>query len=194
MSKLKTIREQQNLTQEELSEKSGISVRTIQRIESGVEPKGHTLKILSKTFGIEAESLKNDTIKENNAKREFNHSLHSNEETIDLSKIKLINLSSVLFVVIPPFNILAPLIFSHILKRKSGLTKEIISIQILWTIFSVILFMLSSFAKNWYSLGSKFILVVMVLLALSNVFIILRNSAELDRKEKLFFQLNFNII
>jgi transcriptional regulator with XRE-family HTH domain len=44
MSKLKQIREQQNLTQEELAEKSGISVRTIQRIESGTEPKGHTLK------------------------------------------------------------------------------------------------------------------------------------------------------
>jgi transcriptional regulator with XRE-family HTH domain len=31
MSKLKQIREQQNLTQEELAEKSGISVRTIQK-------------------------------------------------------------------------------------------------------------------------------------------------------------------
>ncbi len=45
MSKLKKIREKLNLTQEELSEKSGISVRTIQRIESGNEPKGQTLKI-----------------------------------------------------------------------------------------------------------------------------------------------------
>ncbi|MEN0083119.1 helix-turn-helix transcriptional regulator, partial [Flavobacterium lindanitolerans] len=33
MPNLKLLREQQNLTQEELSEKSGISVRTIQRIE-----------------------------------------------------------------------------------------------------------------------------------------------------------------
>jgi len=35
MSKLKRIREEQHLTQEELSANSGISVRTIQRIESG---------------------------------------------------------------------------------------------------------------------------------------------------------------
>nr|WP_262488543.1 helix-turn-helix transcriptional regulator [Flavobacterium gillisiae] len=34
MSKLKSIRELKNLTQEELSDKSGISARTIQRIES----------------------------------------------------------------------------------------------------------------------------------------------------------------
>ncbi len=52
MSKLKIVREQKNLTQEELSEKSGISVRTIQRIESGIAPKGHTLKALSKTLEI----------------------------------------------------------------------------------------------------------------------------------------------
>jgi transcriptional regulator with XRE-family HTH domain len=38
MSKLKVLRQLQNLTQEELY-KSGISVRTIQRIETGKEPK-----------------------------------------------------------------------------------------------------------------------------------------------------------
>ena len=37
MSSLKTLREQQNLTQEELSKKSGVSTRTIQRIETGKE-------------------------------------------------------------------------------------------------------------------------------------------------------------
>ena len=34
MSKLEAIREFQNLTQEELAPKSGVSVRTIQRIET----------------------------------------------------------------------------------------------------------------------------------------------------------------
>ena len=52
MSKLKINRERLNLTQEELSDQSGISVRTIQRIESGNEPKGQTLKILAKTLGV----------------------------------------------------------------------------------------------------------------------------------------------
>ncbi len=52
MSRLKEIREQKNLTQEELLEQSNISVRTIQRIEAGTEPKGHTLKILAKSLAI----------------------------------------------------------------------------------------------------------------------------------------------
>lgn len=48
MSLLLEHREKQNLTQEELAAKSGVSVRTIQRIESGITPKGYTLESLSK--------------------------------------------------------------------------------------------------------------------------------------------------
>ena len=48
MTNLIKFREQQNLTQEELAEKSGLSVRTIQRIEAGTLPKGYTLKVLAK--------------------------------------------------------------------------------------------------------------------------------------------------
>ena len=59
MSRLKEIREQKNLTQEELSEQSNISVRTIQRIEAGTEPKGHTLKILAKSLDISESDLLN---------------------------------------------------------------------------------------------------------------------------------------
>ena len=57
MSKLKSFRELQNLTQEELSEKSGISVRTIQRIETGKDPKGYTLRVLAKALEIEENEL-----------------------------------------------------------------------------------------------------------------------------------------
>ena len=42
MSKLTKYREKLNLTQNELADKSGVSVRTIQRIEAGSKPKGHS--------------------------------------------------------------------------------------------------------------------------------------------------------
>lgn len=184
MSKLKILREQKNLTQEELSEKSGISVRTIQRIESGTEPKGHTLKMLSKALEVNIDELR---------ERET-ETINSHEPDFNLSKIKLINLSSILFVVFPPANILVPLILTYIFKQRNSLTKEIISVQILWTIISFILFMLSSFAKNWLELSNRFTLLVMVILVLSNVFIILRNAAEIDKKEKLFFRLNYSLL
>lgn len=178
MSKLKKIREKQNLTQEELSDKSGISVRTIQRIEAGNEPKGQTLKILAKTLGVKESEL---------LKQEIPHGINP-------TLLKAINLSSLPFTVIPPVNIIVPLIIMLVTKQFNPLAKQIVSVQILWTVLSVILFMLSAFMKNWFSLGNKFTLVIMILLVLSNVFIILRNTAQIDKKQKLFFKLDFSII
>ncbi|WP_130736275.1 helix-turn-helix domain-containing protein [Flavobacterium sp. J27] len=179
MSKIKKIREELNITQEELSEKSGVSVRTIQRIEAGTEPKGYTLKSLSKALGIEEKEL-----------------LEKEEETFEtnLELIKLINFSALPFAIIPPLNIVVPLAIMFIKKGFNSITKQLITIQILWSIVSAFIFMLASFLKNWFALGSKFILIVMVLLVLSNVYIIIRNTHEIDKKGKLYFQLKFSII
>lgn len=179
MSKLREIRERHNLTQEELSEKSGISVRTIQRIESGTEPKGHTLKILTKTLDLK----ENELIEKPKDQKPINYSF-----------LKIINISSVVFAFLPPVNIALPLSLMFIMKQVNPLTKQIVSVQIIWSIVAIIIFMLSAFMKNWFSLGNKFSLVVMVVLVLSNVFIILRNAAEIDKKGKLYFKLNFSII
>ena len=146
MSKLKIVREQKNLTQEELSEKSGISVRTIQRIESGIAPKGHTLKALSKTLEILETELTDKT--EENRVVEKPEELIVKSQTeigIDFQKIKLINLSSILFVMLPPLNILVPLLLFFALKQKNHLTRQIISLQIIWTILAPIIFMLGFF-------------------------------------------------
>lgn len=179
MSKLKKIREKFNLTQQELSEKSGISVRTIQRIESGTDPKGQTLKILARTLAVnESEFLREEKI----------------PDSINSSLLKVINLSSLPFVIIPPVNILLPLLLMFVKKQFNPLAKQVVSVQIVWTVIAVVLFMLASFIKNWFSFDSWFILVVMISLVLSNIFIILRNAAEIDKKDKLYFQLSFSII
>lgn len=179
MSKLKKIRETHNLTQEELSDKSGISVRTIQRIESGNDPKGQTLKILANSLGV----MENELLKET-----------KNSGQINLSLLKIINLSALLFTIIPPVNIVVPLTIMFAKKQFNPMAKQIVSIQILWTINSFIIFMLSSLAKNWFNLGSKFILLIMIFLVLLNVFLILRNAVEIDKKGKLYFRMNFSII
>lgn len=191
MSKLKTIRELQNLTQEELSEKSGVSVRTIQRIESGKEPKGYTLRVLAQTFGIDEKELQSNSFKIEN-KEESNKNAIVNDEVIspNYSKIKLINLSSIPFIIIPPLNILVPLVLMLAMKQKNTLTKQLISVQIMWTIVAPIIFMLGVFLK----LGHQFTLVVMILIVLSNVYLILRNAIEIDRNKRLHYKLNFSVI
>lgn len=179
MSKLKEIREKHNLTQEELADKSGVSVRTIQRIESGNEPKGHTLKSLANTLEIKEQDLLDKEV----IPIETNFTL-----------LKIINLSSLPFTIIPLANIVVPLFIMFINKKFDHVAKQIVSVQILWLIFAVITFMLSAFMQNWFSLNNKFILLVMIALVLSNVVIILKNAAEIDKKGKLYFNPGFSLI
>jgi len=189
MTKLKNIRELQNLTQEELSKKSGISVRTIQRIETGKEPKGHTLRVIAQALEVKEKELVAD---ESNHKSAIltNQIEHNNVVLINYSLLKIINLSTILFVILPPLNIIVPLALMYVLKQKNNLTQQLISVQIIWTIIAPIVFLLGIFMK----LGKLFTLILIIFIALSNVFIILRNAFEIDRKQKLFCKLNFNLI
>lgn len=194
MSKLKAVREQKNLTQEELSEKSKISVRTIQRIEAGTEPKGHTLRALAKALEIEETSLQdiiivpdmNDEVKDEN----IPEIKEEQQPDINYSLIKIINLSSLLFTLLPPLNILVPLILMFTMKQRNNLVRQIISVQMIWTVMAPIVFMLGIFLK----FGRQFTLVLMIVIVLSNIFIILRNAAEIDRNKKLYFRLKFSMI
>ncbi len=191
MSKLKTIRELQNLTQEELSEKSGVSARTIQRIESGKEPKGYTLRVLAQTFGIDEKELRSNSFEIENKEESNENAIVSNEViATNYSKVKLINLSSLPFVILPLMNILIPLLLMYTMKVKSPITKQIISLQIMWTIIAPIVFMLGIFLK----LGHQFTLILMILIVLTNVFIILRNAIEIDRNQKLRYNLKFSML
>ena len=188
--KLKNIRESQNLTQEELSEKSGISVRTIQRIEAGQEPKDYTLRVLAQTLEISEKELQN-TSSETEVEQSIVHQPNNEKtEEIDFSKVKFINLSSLPFVVLPVLNIVFPVILMYVLKMKHPIIKQIISVQILWTIIAPIVFMIGIFLK----LGRQFTLALIVVIILSNLFIIIRNAMEIDRSKKLYYRLNFSFL
>jgi|JI6StandDraft_1071083.scaffolds.fasta_scaffold01413_11 transcriptional regulator with XRE-family HTH domain len=179
MSRLTLFREKLHLTQEELAEKSRISVRTIQRIEAGTLPKGFTLKSLAKALNInESDLIENEQIEAKN----------------DINWLKMINLSSLFFTFLPPLNIILPLILMALKKQFNPLTKQMVSIQILLTILSVIIFMLSAIMGKWFGLGNRFILIVMILLVLANILIIIRNAVSLDKTQTLYFRLGFSLI
>ncbi|MNK42274.1 helix-turn-helix protein [compost metagenome] len=201
MSELKKIREEKNLTQEELAEKSGISVRTIQRIEAGTEPKGYTLKTLASTLDIsEKDLLISDIPTEeiiidspiliDEIETEQAISTIENEEVFNSTLIKIINLSSLPFAWFPIANFLPPLLIMIFTKEKSPIIKQIISLQIFLAIISPIIFLIVAFLK----LGSASVMITMVSLTLANVFIILRNAYEIDKKQNLRYKLNFSII
>lgn len=191
MSELKKIREKRNLTQEELAEKSGISVRTIQRIEAGTTPKGYTLKTLAESLDVsEKDLLASETIKEEIVIDEVIDTTEENHSLFNSGLIKIINLSSLPFVWLPIANFLLPLLIMFFTKEKSPIVKQIISLQIFLAIISPIIFMLIALLK----LGSVSVMITMIVLVLTNVYIILRNAYEIDKKQDLRYKLNFSII
>jgi len=191
MSELKKIREKRNLTQEELAEKSGISVRTIQRIEAGTTPKGYTLKTLAESLEVsENDLLTSKTIKEEIVIDEIIDTTEENHSLFNSGLIKIINLSSLPFAWLPIANFLLPLLIMFFTKEKSPIVKQIISLQIFLAIISPIIFMLIALLK----LGSVSVMITMIVLVLANVYIILRNAYEIDKKQSLRYKLNFSFI
>ncbi len=195
MSELKKIREKQNLTQEELAEKSGLSVRTIQRIEAGTKPKGYTLKTLASSLDVSQNDLLTPSIPAEelileNLIVEERISLADNEPAENWTLIKIINLSSLPLCWFPIANFLPPLLIMLISKQKSPLARQIISLQILLSIIAPIIFMLVVLLK----LGKESVIMTIIALILSDIYIILRNAYQLDKNKMLYYKLNFNLL
>ena len=179
MSILLELREKLNLTQEELADKAKVSVRTIQRIEAGTRPKGFTLEALSNALGVSKNVLLEDKIESNNINKQL---------------IKYINLSSIILIILPLGSILLPLIIMYWKKEINTITKQIITLQILWTLASIILVIASSFLKNWFSLSNQVTTLTILMLLVVNLYIILRNTLEIEKNHKLYIKLNFNLL
>jgi transcriptional regulator with XRE-family HTH domain len=178
MSKLLKYREELNLTQKELSEKSGISIRTIQRIESGSIPKGYTLKKLAIFFNVPEKHLITSDDHKNN------------EETITL---KLVNFSTIFFFV-PGANIILPLLIMQKKKLGNKAVKQLISVQILWTLSTCFVIGMSSLMVRWMGIDRQWSSKLLVILVLMNLFIILRNAIEIQKKGIPFMRLSFSFL
>ena len=172
-------REKQNLTQEELALKSNVSVRTIQRIEAGITPKGYTLDALSKALGICKEDLLNEKV----ASKKINKQL-----------IKYINLSSILLIIVPLGSIIMPLIIMKWKKEINDVTKQIVSIQIAWTLLFPIVIVFVALLSKWFSFSKEVIPIVMLVLIITNIYIILRNTLEIEMHNKLLINLKFSFL
>lgn len=179
MYKLAQYREQQNLTQEELAGKAGISVRTIQRIEAGATPQGYTLKTLASVLEISEASLLEDSSK-------------NNLPTPHL--LKIINLSSLAFLILPFGNIIVPIIIMYVKKEVNSLTKQLVSVQILWTLIVCLLMITSPFFIGWLSLPKQAIIFILLGAMVVNLIIILLNAREIHNHNKLYCKLPFSVL
>lgn len=119
--RLKELRKRNGLTQEILAENSGLSLRTVQRIENGVtQPTGDSIKRLSSALNVTPNELIDWQIVE------------------DSKTLLLLNLSQLGFIAFPILGILMPLIIWTSKKDKikdvDFVGKSILNFQISWTL------------------------------------------------------------
>lgn len=179
MANLKTFREAKNLTQTELAEKSGLSLRTIQRIESGNIPKGFTLKAIAKALDLDSEDL-----------------FSSTEESIDFDRAKLINLSALSGLIIPFGGIIFPAILTYKTKDSNNreLGKNIVCIQIILALVISVLMIISPFIQKAVSIKFPLFLIPLILFIVVKIFIILKNGISLNKSHKLSIKLKTNFL
>ena len=177
--KVKLLREDKNLTQTELAEKSGLSLRTIQRIESGNIPKGFTLKAIAQTLEIEPENL-----------------FSKEEENIQIDRAKLINLSALAGLIIPFGGIIFPAILTYrtqdSMNRELG--KSVIGVQIILAFVISVLLILSPFIQHWFSIQFPLFLVPLMAFIILKLWIVIKNGISLNQTNQLSIKLKNNFL
>lgn len=172
-NQLKKIREARHMTQHQLAEESGLSLRTIQRVEAGQVLKGHTLTTLAETLGLREEELLQPAV------------------SVDLAGVKWINLSSLSFLVFPFGNIVLPLYLTY--KAKSPQVKEqgkqILLVQITWFVVFALALVLTPWLQSALGLESPLIFPVIFGFLVLNLAIIILNAIRLDKKGELAIRL-----
>lgn len=130
--KVKDLRSRKGFSQEQLSEESKLSLRTIQRIEKGASiPRGDTLVKLTKALGVTPDDLLEWAVE------------------VDKGYLLLLNLSALTGVLFSPIlGIVIPLVMWILKKDKIKLVdhygKKIISFQITWTLLIYSVFIIAT--------------------------------------------------
>lgn len=176
-TRVKEYRTRKGMSQEVLAEKSGISHRTVQRIENGESnPTGNTLKRLSAALNINPDELIDWTIKE------------------DTGYLIFLNLSALSFIIFPILGILVPFIMwtskKDKLKDVNKIGGDLINFEINWVILLVfILFSLFLLSKIALLEGLSFntIFIVVIVMYLVNIVLIIINTIRLNNKKEVLY-------
>jgi len=184
---LKEHRLAKHLSQKELADRSGISLRTIQRVEkneSACSP--YVIRTLCETLGIEVNSLLQSSGEDSEAFQELI------VESVPTSRyLKYINFSSLSVLLFPFLNLVVVTGTYLILKKRfviqndRATAQKILSFQILWSVITLIILIFTPLIDYWFlHIGEVleiplFIWIYLVLL-FSNLLITLGIAARLN--------------
>ncbi len=175
--RLKELRNQKGMSQEVLADESGLSLRTIQRIENGeTNPTGDSLKRLSSALNLNPDELIDWSIKE------------------DKRYLTFLNLSTLTFLFFPMLGILVPFILWTSRKGKikniNKLGKDLINFEITWTIILFFIpFLLFLFSKIGLleNLTLSIIFIVIGAMYFINLIFILLNTVRINNEKDVIY-------
>ncbi|MDA8932328.1 helix-turn-helix domain-containing protein, partial [Flavobacteriaceae bacterium] len=175
--RIKELRKQKGMSQEFLVEESGLSLRTIQRIENGeTNPTGESLKRLSNALNVNPDELIDWSIKE------------------DKRYLTFLNLSALTFLFFPLLGILIPFILWTSRKGKikniNKLGKDLINFEITWTLllfFIPFLWFLFSKIGILESFTLSRIFIVIGVMYFINLIFILLNTLRISNENDIIY-------
>lgn len=151
-TRITAIRKSKGLSQEVLAEQSGVSLRTIQRVEQGeTEPRGYTLQALAAALDVPLEAFRTQpepaTPGPPAPPAPAPSALRS-----DPDFLQLLNLSALSFLVLPLLNILVPWLLwrthRHTTTHAAEVGRRVLGFQILWQVGCFFAFMLVLVAQQ----------------------------------------------
>lgn len=176
-NKIQLLREENRLTQKELAEKAGLSLRTIQRIEAGNIPKGFTLKALAESLNTRPENL-------------------IEKEDKNIERAKLINSSALFGLIIPFGGIIFPLIFTYktqdVYNKQLG--RNIVALQIILSVTMSLFLIASPFLQKGLSVKFPVFLIVLITFLFLKLIAIIINGIALNKNKDLHTNLKFNFL
>lgn len=174
---VKELRNRRGMTQEVLAENSGLSLRTIQRIENNeTVPRGDSLKRLAVALKTTPDDIIDWKIQEDNG------------------YLIVMSISALGFLFFPILGIIIPLVFWILkkdkLKNVDKIGKSILNFEITWSIIFFgyfILLILGVFSKIMTTIFPSTILKIYIpaiLLYLYNVVVIVINTIRVSRNKE----------
>ena len=177
LRRVKGLRSKKGLSQEQLAEESGLSLRTIQRIENGeTVPRGDTLKRLAVALKVSPDEIIDWQIIE------------------DKNVLAILNLSQFGYLVFPLLGIIIPLAIWILKKDKvkyvDEVGKAILNFQISWVIFLFLSYIIIAASLIF---GSGFLPPALMIITtgsfyLYNAIVIILNTLKILNGKKAYYK------
>ncbi|WP_051718575.1 helix-turn-helix domain-containing protein [Hymenobacter sp. IS2118] len=188
-ARILALRKSKGMSQEVLAEQSGVSLRTIQRVEQGeTVPRGHTVQALAAALQVSLEDLRHEA-PPTGPELPVLPPVPAPTLRDDPEFLQLLNLSALSFLVLPFLNLVVPWLLWRARRYRTAhvaaLGRRVLGFQLLWQVASFFAFLLAVgaqvVARRYQVVLPGVFLGVLVLTYVANVLTVVYYQRELRR-------------